>query len=178
MGLYWKPDSPLDGVHSFVIIRRLWLNTAASDRSPSLGTLETSHRRRATRGFCKERESTWVTVSFAGRHTEWTKTKKGVTARSPKVWPPLINSHSFMQTLTNQKLGKGSSWLLIGLNLHKRMCINQKRSHFWVPGCKETWPITADTCLSQKAAHLTWPDLIPFLLRTQLFEGWLAITQG
>ena len=125
-----------------------------------------------------KRESTWVTVSFAGRHTEWTKTKKGVTARSPKVWPPLINSHSFMQTLTNQKLGKGSSWLLIGLNLHKRMCINQKRSHFWVPGCKETWPITADTCLSQKAAHLTWPDLIPFLLRTQLFEGWLAITQG
>ena len=126
----------------------------------------------------KERESTWVTVSCAGRHTEWTKTKKGVTARSPKVWPPLINSHSFMQTLTNQKSRKGSSWLLIGLNLHKRMCINQKRSHFWVPCCKDTSPITADTCLSQKAAHLTWPDLIPFLLRTQLFEGWLAITQG
>ena len=31
---------------------------------------------------------------------------------------PLINSHSFMQTLTNQKSTTVSSWLLIGLNLH------------------------------------------------------------
>ena len=39
------------------------------------------------------------------------------TARSPKGWPPVINSNSFMQTLTNQKLRTVSSWLLIGLNL-------------------------------------------------------------
>ena len=49
-------------------------------------------------------------------------------ARSPKVWPPLINSHSFMQTLTNQKSRTVSRWLLIGLNLFQRMWINQKRS--------------------------------------------------
>ena len=49
-----------------------------------------------------------------------------ITARSPKVWPPLINSHSFMQRyLTNQKSRRVSSWLLIGLNLHERMWINQ-----------------------------------------------------
>ena len=35
--------------------------------------------------------------------------------------PPLINSHSFKQILTNQKSRTVSSWLLIGLNLHKRM---------------------------------------------------------
>ena len=28
------------------------------------------------------------------------------TASSPKVWPPLINSHSFMKALTNQKSRK------------------------------------------------------------------------
>ena len=39
--------------------------------------------------------------------------------RSLKVWPPLISSHSFMQTLTNQKWRTVSSWLLIGLNLHE-----------------------------------------------------------
>ena len=60
---------------------------------------------------------------------------KGFTARSPKVWPPLINSHSFMHTLTNQKSRTVSNWLLIGLNLHERMWINQKRSHFWAPCC-------------------------------------------
>ena len=38
---------------------------------------------------------------------------------SLKVWPPLISSHSFMQTLTNQKWRTVSSWLLIGLNLHE-----------------------------------------------------------
>ena len=49
-----------------------------------------------------------------------------ITARSPKVWPPLINSHSFMQRyLTNQKSRRVSSWLLIGLNLHERMWITQ-----------------------------------------------------
>ena len=49
-----------------------------------------------------------------------------ITARTPKVWPPLINSHSFMQRyLTNQKSRRVSSWLLIGLNLHERMGINQ-----------------------------------------------------
>ena len=53
-----------------------------------------------------------------------------------KVWPSLIDSHSFMQTLTNQKSRTVSSWLLIGLNLHGRMSINQKRSHFWDPYCK------------------------------------------
>ena len=49
-----------------------------------------------------------------------------ITARSPKVWPPLIHSHSFMQRyLTNQKSRRVSSWLLIGLNLHERMWITQ-----------------------------------------------------
>ena len=38
--------------------------------------------------------------------------------------PPLINSHSFMQTLTNQMWRTVSNWLLIGLNLYERMCIN------------------------------------------------------
>ena len=53
-----------------------------------------------------------------------------ITARSPKVWPPLINSHSFMQTLTNQTSRTVSSWLLIGLNLHERMWINQSGHTF------------------------------------------------
>ena len=53
-----------------------------------------------------------------------------LTARGPKVWPPLINSHSIMQRLTNQKLRSVSSWLLIGLNLHKRMWINQSGQTF------------------------------------------------
>ena len=44
-----------------------------------------------------------------------------LTKRSPEVLPPLINSHSFMQTLANQKSRAVSSWLLIGLNLHERM---------------------------------------------------------
>ena len=35
-----------------------------------------------------------------------------------------INSHSFMQTLTNQKSRTVSSWLLIGLNLYERIRIN------------------------------------------------------
>ena len=56
-----------------------------------------------------------------------------ITARSLKVWPLWIYSHSFLQTLTNQKSRTVSSWLLIGLNLHERMWINQKRSHFWAP---------------------------------------------
>ena len=43
----------------------------------------------------------------------------------------LLNSHSFMQTLTNQMSRTVSSWPLIGLKLHVRMWINQKRSHFW-----------------------------------------------
>ena len=58
-----------------------------------------------------------------------------LTARSPIVRPPLINSHSFMQTLTNQMWRTVSSWLLIGLNLYERMWINQKWSHFWAPCC-------------------------------------------
>ena len=44
-----------------------------------------------------------------------------VTARSIKVRRPLINSHSFMQVLTNQQSRTVSSWILIGLNLHERM---------------------------------------------------------
>ena len=60
------------------------------------------------------------------------------TARNPKLWPPLIYSHSFMQTLTNQKLRAVSSWLLIGLDLHERMWINQNQSHFWAPFCNKT----------------------------------------
>ena len=59
--------------------------------------------------------------------------KVNFTARSPKVWPPLINSHSFMQTFTNQKSRMVSCWLLIGLNLYQRMWINQKRTDFWAP---------------------------------------------
>jgi len=62
-----------------------------------------------------------------------------VTARSLKVWPPLINSHSFMQSLTNHNWKTVSSWLLTGLNLHEIMWINQKRSHFWAPCCNRYW---------------------------------------
>ena len=47
-----------------------------------------------------------------------------ITARSPKVWSPLIHSHSFMKALTNQKSRAVPTWLLIGLNLHERMWIN------------------------------------------------------
>ena len=61
-----------------------------------------------------------------------------LTARIPKVWLPLINSHYFMQTLTNQKSRTVSSWLLIGWNLYERMWINKKRSHFWAPCCNQT----------------------------------------
>ncbi len=46
------------------------------------------------------------------------------TARRPKVWPPLINSHSFLQPPSNQNPRTGSSWLLIGWWLHERMWIN------------------------------------------------------
>ena len=61
-----------------------------------------------------------------------------ITAGSPKLWPPLINSHSFVQALTNQRSRTVSSWLLIGLNMYERMSINQKRSHFWALCCKRS----------------------------------------
>ena len=67
-----------------------------------------------------------------------TEKKTPFTARSPKVWPPLIHSHSFMQALTNQKSRTVSSWPLIGLNLYERIWINQKRSHFWALCCKRS----------------------------------------
>ena len=47
-----------------------------------------------------------------------------VTARSPKEWRPLINTYSFMKTLTNQTSRTVYSWLLIGSNLQERMWIN------------------------------------------------------
>ena len=62
---------------------------------------------------------------------------------SPKVWPSLINSHSFMKALTNQKSRTVSSWLLIRLNL-PRTWINWKRSHFWAPCCKTTRRLSID----------------------------------
>ena len=51
------------------------------------------------------------------------------------MWPPLITSHSSIQTLTNQKSRTVFSWFPIGLNLYETMGINQKRSHFWAPCC-------------------------------------------
>ena len=48
---------------------------------------------------------------------------------------PLINSHSSTQASTNWKSSTVPSWLLIGLNIHERMSINQKQSHFWAPCC-------------------------------------------
>ena len=70
--------------------------------------------------------------------TKWSKQPwHPFTARSPKVWPPLINSRSFIQTLTNQKSRTVSSWLLIGLNLYERMWINKKQAHFWAPCCSK-----------------------------------------
>ena len=62
---------------------------------------------------------------------------------NPKMRPPLINSHSFMKALTNQKSRTVSSWLLIGLNL-PRMWINWKWSHFWAPCCKTTRRLSID----------------------------------
>ena len=69
------------------------------------------------------------------------QTAKRFTARSPKVWTPLGNSHSFMQTLTNQNSRTASSWLLIGFNLYERMWKNRKRSHFWAPCCNKACDI-------------------------------------
>ena len=46
------------------------------------------------------------------------------------MWTPFINSNSFRQTLTNYKSRTVSGWLQIGLNLHERMWINQKRHTF------------------------------------------------
>jgi len=57
-----------------------------------------------------QRFKTWKKLFF------WQPTCS-FTARSPKGWPPVINSHSFMQKLINQKSRTVSSWLLIGLNL-------------------------------------------------------------
>ncbi len=76
---------------------------------------------------------------------------RSLTARSPKVWPPLINSHSFMQPRSNQKPRTGSSWLLIGWWLHERMWINLKRwSHFWAPCCKYNFLLSeVQICLSR-----------------------------
>ena len=48
----------------------------------------------------------------------------GYFSKRPKVWPPLINTHSFIKALTNQRSRTVSSWLLIGLNLHERTWIN------------------------------------------------------
>ena len=76
----------------------------------------------------------------------------GITARAPKVWPPLINSPSFTQTLTNQKSRTVSSWLLIGLNLHERMWINQKRS----PCCKIFTTLTNTFASNKLILGNTW----------------------
>ena len=71
-------------------------------------------------------------------------------SKEPKRVTSFNNSHPFMQTLTNQKLRTVSSWLLIGLNLHERMWVNQKRSHFCALCCNydclqctflETWKL-------------------------------------
>ena len=75
-------------------------------------------------------------------------------SNEPKVWPPLINSHSFIQTLTNQKSRTVSSWLLIGLNLHERMWINYKRSHFWAPCCNNKRGILGGCCLRQPSPRV------------------------
>ena len=66
-----------------------------------------------------------------------TNCKKSFTARSPKVWPPFVNSHSFMQTLANRNSRTVFSWLLSGLDLYERLWIIQKRSHFRTPCCKK-----------------------------------------
>ena len=79
--------------------------------------------------------------ALLGLFTEWNDRFPYPSARSPKVWPPLINSHSFMQTLTSQKWRIVFSWLLIGLILHETMGINQKRSNFGAPCCNIPQPI-------------------------------------
>ena len=58
----------------------------------------------------KEREI-WLEMEALKQTNK--QTAKGFTARSPKVWTPLGNSHSSMQTLNNQNSRKASSWLLI-----------------------------------------------------------------
>ena len=90
-----------------------------------------------------------------------------LTARSIKAWSPVMNSHSVMPKLTNQKLRKVSSWLLIGLNLHERMWINQKPSHFCTPCCNVcSWTkglmILALLCAPKRlhAGKLAWKLLL------------------
>ena len=46
-----------------------------------------------------------------------------VSARNPKVLPLITNSHSFAQSLTNQKLRRASSLILTGLKLHEKIFI-------------------------------------------------------
>ena len=86
-----------------------------------------------------------------------------ITTRIPKVWPPLINSHSFVQTLTNQKSRTVSSWLLIELNLYERMWISQKRPHFWAPYCK---PVN---CFLLLSPWLHYSSFLSILLHKNVF---------
>ena len=51
------------------------------------------------------------------------------------MWPPLINSNSFMQTLTNQKSRTVSSWLLIGPICTKNVNTSKASSNVWAPCC-------------------------------------------
>ena len=71
-----------------------------------------------------------------------------LTARSPKVWPSLISSHSFMQTLTNQKSKTVSSGLLIGLNLYEGKWISETNGHTFrlLAVSKQAWSITDIYC--------------------------------
>ena len=66
----------------------------------------------------KERE-VWLEMEALKQTNK--QTAKRFTVRSPKVSTPSGNSHSFMQTLTNQNSRRASSWLLIGFNLDERM---------------------------------------------------------
>ena len=86
-----------------------------------------------------------------------------IRAKSPKVWPPLINSHSFVQTLTNQKPRTVSSWLLIKLNLYERMWLRKKRPHFWAPYCK---PVN---CFLLLSPWLHYSSFLSILLHKNVF---------
>ena len=103
-------------------------------------------------------EQFFYRLSASNEAQNWPKTAISFwhgpfTAKSPKVWPPLINQFTFMQTLTNQMSRKVSSWLLIGLNLHVRMRINQNRSHIGPP--KGLAP-----CYFTAKSPKVWPPLI------------------
>ena len=70
---------------------------------------------------CDKNTELEITTMFKIKHIKHIELFFRPTRKAKKAYSKEPKSVTSMQTLTNQKSRTVSSWLLIGLNLHKRM---------------------------------------------------------